>query len=257
MMPGVSVPPAPEPASATQVMGAAQVTGAAPAKPRRSVYLESPEAMRASAAGETAGIPRPPMRGDRKRIQLFAAIAVIVVLIAGIGTYAIASLGGDTPDSVWVSSEKGGGPQIEFQAFEHPLGFRTKVPKTWKPQWADKAHTRIKFYDASGAMYLQLYAQRTSATQQEIWSGGEGYQKKKLQDYKRLAFKPAKVGGKDALDWEFTYYNAQEKVTRHILDRGIVINGTSYQLYFTAPEDKFETNAPLLDAVAKSFELTS
>jgi hypothetical protein len=251
MMPGVTAPPPQqEPASATQVMGAA------PAKPRRSVYLESPEAMRASAAGETAGIPRPPMRGDRKRIQLFAAIAVIVVLIAGIGTYAIASLGGDTPDSVWVSSEKGGGPQVEFQTFEHPLGFRTKVPKSWKPQWADKAHTRIKFYDASGAMYLQLYAQKTSASQQDIWSGGEGYQKKKLQDYKRLAFKPAKVAGKDALDWEFTYYNAQEKVTRHILDRGIVINGTSYQLYFTAPEDKFEKNAPLLDEVSKSFELT-
>jgi hypothetical protein len=259
MMPGVGPqqPPAPH---ATQVIGPRQPDG--PAKPRRSVYLESPEAMRASAAGETTGIPRPGRPADQRRMMVFAAIAVAVVLVMGLGAYAIAQFGSATPAARWIGSESssGGGTSAQDPAFTewtHPTGgYSVQVPKGWKLQW-DGTHTRAKFYNASGAVYVQLYQNKVGkASIEDVWKAGENYQKKNVKDYARVAFKPAKIAGQDALDWEWTYFSDKTNVTRHILDRGIVIDGTSYELYISAPDKQYAANVHLLDKVSESFRIT-
>jgi hypothetical protein len=248
------------PSGETQLVGPRQPDG--PARPRRSVYLESPEAMRASAAGETTGIPRPGRPMDQRRRMVFAAIAVAVVLIMGIGAYAIAHFGSDTPAARWIGSDStsGGGTSAQdpqFTEWTHPTGgYSVQVPKGWKLQW-DSTHTRAKFYNASGAAYIQLYQNKVgNASIEDVWKAGENYQKKNVQQYTRLAFKPAKIAGQDALDWEWTYFSARTNVTRHILDRGIIIDGISYELYFSAPEKQYATDVHLLDKVSESFRIT-
>jgi hypothetical protein len=184
--------------------------------------------------------------------MLFAAAAVAVVLVAGIGAFLIAQAGDDRKN-VWTSQSKSRISGVSMVPYVDRNGFSVKVPANWTKKVQNA--TRVRFYDPSEEVFIQLYVHKVSGSdQQKVWDASENYQKRTSRDYQRVGFAPAKIGDRDAVDWEWTFVTKGGQ-KRHVLDRGVIIDDKSYELYFSAPEEKYAAGVGILDEVSKSFEL--
>jgi hypothetical protein len=229
--------------------------------PRRAQYLASDEAMRASAAGHTSGIPRSRFGSltQRQRWLVFAAVGLAIVLVAFGGTYLIAqSIGGPAMKNTWTNIGQAPAPAAPKVVQHTSNGMTVNVPAGWKLEWQTADRTRVRFFaDPSKDVFLQLYAEKVGGTdQQRVWEAGERRQKKASADYARVAdFAPSKIGDHDSLDWEWRF-TSKSGQHRHVLVRGVIIDGTSYQLYYSAPEDRYASGVGVLAEAARSFRLT-
>ena len=68
----------------------------------------------------------------------------------------------------------------------------------------------------------------------EDWTAQEKLLAPRVSNYQRVALRPADGGtGERAADWEFTFGLAGSPL--HAVDRGLVIDGTGYSLYWQTP----------------------
>lgn len=59
--------------------------------------------------------------------------------------------------------------------------------------------------------------------------------------------------GYDAADWEFTFGEQQ----RHVLYRGVVVDGRTYGIYLSVPADRWAESKPVFQVAADTFRLTA
>ncbi len=114
----------------------AQPTSGGPGTPRRAAYLQSPDAMRASAAGETSPVPNPGRVVDTgaKRYLLFGIIAVLVIAVMGYGAYAVGAALSKDEASASLPSDTDTKPASSFKLVAHQddRGFTVDVPDGWE-----------------------------------------------------------------------------------------------------------------------------
>jgi hypothetical protein len=71
-------------------------------------------------------------------------------------------------------------------------------------------------------------------------------------DYARVGVRPVDVpGAKDAADWEFTYVDGGAAL--HALDRGIVVGGHTYALFFQTHTDMWDRSQSLQQRLFATF----
>jgi hypothetical protein len=135
-----------------------------------------------------------------------------------------------------------------------------KVPAAWTQRAYGSG--RYRFYDADESTFIQLSTQRTpSGSQEAVWAAAERYVERgggDVASYARVgSFTPATLAGRDALDWEWTFVRGKDGQQRHVIERGAIIDGVSYQLYLSTPEARFAATRPLLDELAATFRLSA
>ncbi|HEY0360478.1 MAG TPA: serine/threonine-protein kinase [Mycobacteriales bacterium] len=226
---------------------------------RRIATLSRPVATRtrpmAALAARTAANPR--------RAALVGA-AVVVAVVFGLLSYAIGTALLDrTPGGV-AAVAPGGTARVaglRLTTFEHPSGtFSVQVPEGWTKRQFENG--RFRFYSADESQFVQVDTMATrSDSQRAVWEAAERFVANGGGDVTRYArvgdFGHARLAGHDALDWEWTFVHGRTGTPRHAVERGAIIDGVSYQLYLSGPEQDFARIRPLLDAVASSFRLTT
>jgi hypothetical protein len=58
--------------------------------------------------------------------------------------------------------------------------------------------------------------------------------------------------GYDAADWEFTF--SRNGTIRHVIYRAVVVNGASYGLYLSAPDQQWADSRRFFDVAAGTFQ---
>jgi hypothetical protein len=106
---------------------------------------------------------------------------------------------------------------------------------------ADRRFLRLITVGGSASAVQQL----TAAEQQ--FAANQAY-----APYQRIRLKEVDYRGYDAADWEFTFGQQQ----RHVLYRGIVVNGRTYGLYLSVPSARWENSRATFQVAADSFRLT-
>ena len=71
--------------------------------------------------------------------------------------------------------------------------------------------------------------------------------------YQKIRLEDVNYRGYDAADWEFTFGEQQ----RHVLYRGVVVDGRTYGIYLSVPADRWEESKPVFQVAADTFRLTA
>ena len=252
--------PAPTPVSAQPV---------SPGTPRRAAYLNSPDAMRASAAGETSRVPNPGTVVDtrQRRLVLFAAVAVIVVLVMGIGAYAIgAALSGDEKQSS--SPNPAPKPAAAVQLTTHTdenRRFTVDVPAGWTRKDSGTG-TYVDYFgsDSPAGPKIRLLVERGFSDSKVALGAAEGFQRGQerkgiIVNFQTVRKEPTttELDGKETWEWEWTYVNTKDNQARRVLWRNTVVDGRSFNIFISAPDQEFDRYRTLLDTMTKSFRFTS
>ncbi|HEY0486002.1 MAG TPA: serine/threonine-protein kinase [Mycobacteriales bacterium] len=193
--------------------------------------------------------PRIPLAHRRAAI---VAGVVAVALLLGLGLVGLTTLlTGHNPDTA-----RTGGVQAvaDYHRYSHPDGFSVDVPSGWNP----REGTPVRVYAPDERVWIQLYTQPVdSGDPAAVWQAADRANRRNGRNpgYDLVAITPVRAATHDAADWEWTYQREGESQRRHVLDRGIVVDGRSYQFALSAPESEFGRYRAVLDAVARSFRL--
>lgn len=142
---------------------------------------------------------------------------------------------------------------VKLVAYRHPDGFTVQVPERWR----ESKGNQIRFHAPAEGVWIQLYTEKVRGSDQRaVWRSGERRQQRGVgggTDYQRVRLSDGQLGTAKGSDWEWTYHRKGEPKRRHVLYRGAIIDGVSYQVALSAPESEFATYRPLLDRIAATF----
>ena len=121
-------------------------------------------------------------------------------------------------------------------------GWSVGLPAGWVAVPQDGA---IRFEDPAGGRYLQVDPRMSAVPSvTKAWAQQESVFAADHLDYARLALRPVTVdGAKAAGDWEFTYVD--QGAALHALDRGLVVGGHTYALFFQTHTDAWKDSRSL------------
>lgn len=202
----------------------------------------------------------------RWRWAFFAVAAIVVVLVAGLGTYMVSSaLADPMKGTQWKeqSQEQPTGSGIELSPYTDKRGFTVMVPKGWTV--TPSGGNYVDFKDPNSTRFVRVKVENAGGTQQTFYVAAENYVKNgggSVTNYERVHLRESQVrlgdskSDSETWEWEWTWSNTKNEA-RHIRERGAVIGGKSYQVYLSVPEADFATYAPMLDEITKSFKLNS
>jgi serine/threonine protein kinase len=267
MMPAAAPPPVGQPAPTAvyrPVSGAPVSAQPVSGTPRRAAYLNSPEAMRASAAGETSPVPNPGrvVHPRQQRYVLFAVIAVLVVLVMGVSAYAIAtSFSDEDPTAPTNPSPK---PAAAVQMVTHTDDrFTVEVPEGWTRK---EGKTFVDYLGASGAAgpKIRILVEPGASSPEAAVDAAEGFQRDQETKGLILNFQTERKGpselkldGRDTWEWEWTYVTVKDNQQRRVIWRNTVVGERRYSVFVSAPDNDFDKQRTLLDTMTKSFRFTA
>jgi serine/threonine protein kinase len=147
-----------------------------------------------------------------------------------------------------------------FRIHHDPTGFSIAVPKGWSGP--ERRRGGVFFYAPGRGTYIQV-DQRTPPGPSALaaWESSAKAGPGAFSGYKEIKVAPVKDGqpvsdasGKKAADWEFTWQS--KSGTKHVLDRGFVLNGHGYAILVSAPDDTWAETMRQLAPVYASFTST-
>jgi eukaryotic-like serine/threonine-protein kinase len=150
------------------------------------------------------------------------------------------------------------GPPEGFRTHRDPTGFSIAVPEGWSGP--ERKTGGVFFYSPDRSTYLQVDQKaRAGSSALADWKSVASGGPDNFAGYKEIRVAPVTEGGpvtdpsgKKAADWEFTWRSGSG--TKHVLDRGFVLNGHGYAILISAPEDEWGTTMRDLAPVYTSFE---
>jgi hypothetical protein len=197
----------------------------------------------------------PPTPIARRRAAIVAGI-VTVALLLGLGLVGLTTLlTGGTPDRATTPAGQAQ-PVADQQPYTHPDGFSVALPASWDAREA----VPIRVYAPDERVWIQLYTQRVSSDDPAaVWEAADRTNRVNGRNpgYALVGITPAEAADHTASDWEWTYRRDGESERRRVLDRGVVVDGRSYQFALSAPESQFERYRAVVEEVADSFELSA
>lgn len=228
----------------------------------------------AGAAGVASAVTAAPVvrGGDRRRRGWLVGAGVAVVVVAAAGL-AIAMSGGSAPARHTTSAKhqisrtparhrhphsasparavtSGTLPSGWTRYSDAALGWSVGVPPGW--QRSDTS-SGVQFTDPAGGRYF-LIATRNPAGPSAVgaWRSQEASFRSSHAAYQRLELRPVTVAGaSQAADWQFEYDAGSVRL--HALDRGLVIHGIGYGVYFQTHADQWAASAGIRDSVLATF----
>jgi hypothetical protein len=235
-------------------------------------HAQARAALLAAARGEmparvespTVPLPTPgPVRAEprSRRPLLIGALAALMVVVAA-GTYLVvasqlASNRSGTAHRRAPSAAASSAIALTTARLAFPVGsFEVGIPAGWT-----RAPGGLQRYQKPGApVWVQFNLERARGSQRAAWEGA-AHRAERLDtvfpDYRTVGFPTSTVAGQQAIDWEYSYQRSGEVERRHVLDRGVLVDGISYQLAISAPESDFDAVRGVLDHVGSTFRLTS
>jgi hypothetical protein len=149
---------------------------------------------------------------------------------------------------------------LRYVSYRHPDGFTVDVPAGWTP----RDGTPVRVSSPGKPVWLQLHAETFgSSDPAAVWRAADRSNRNSAggsarnPGYELMDIRPTRAADRSAADWEWTYLRTGESERRHVLSRGVVVAGRSYQFSVSAPESLFDEYRGILDVVANSFRLTS
>jgi hypothetical protein len=200
-----------------------------------------------------------PARGERRRRGRWLAL-VLVILIALLGGIALGVVlakrhrdtgSGTSPRAA--AAQQGTSLPKGWHRYRDPaIGYSVAIPANWT-RVAGPTATTTDFRDPYVRRFFRV--DHTSAPQASAlvaWQVYEATFRTGVQNYHRVRLVPSDGGnGSRQADWEFTF--TANGVAYHALDRGLVLNGRGYALYWQTEESKWDSSATLRERLFAQF----
>ncbi|GAA3229336.1 serine/threonine-protein kinase [Actinocorallia longicatena] len=223
----------------------------------------------------TEEAPSPARGRARSRFLVPVAAGVAALAVAG-GGYLLAAGDGDpskgravsalpvpsssTPSTGAPTSSAAPGKGVPggFTRHKDSSGYTVVVPEGWTgPERQDGGDF---FHSPDRSRYIQIdQTSRPGASAIGDWRDLEPGIRATMSGYQRLRIAPVTEGGpiadrsgRKAADWEYTW--EAPGGTRHVLSRGLTLNGHGYAIVVSAPEDAWTRTWTALAPVFATFE---
>jgi hypothetical protein len=201
---------------------------------------------------------RPPAERRRRTVAaLLTAIGLLLAAVVG-GALLLHGIGpgGDSGTGTAEPSAGATGPATLPAGYSlyKGDGFTVGVPAAWKPATARTGVVDVT-EPGSDHRFLRLITVRGSNPALEQLTGAEQQfaANKAYAPYEQVRLQGVDYRGYDAADWEFTFGAPQ----RHVLYRGIVVDGKTYGLYLSVPASRWAESKAVFQVATDSFRLTS
>ena len=263
------VPPTPAPATPA----ATRVAPAAPPVPRRR-DADRPRRARTAA---------PPRRRRGVLLPLVVTSLLIVALVLGLqavlgngdgndstdrtpsanGTGSTSGDGdgggGDGGDGGGGSDGGGDGGASDIDGWEtytSPAGWAIQHPPGWTQRSGRGGTTDL--VDPEGGRYIRVDVREKAdpAGAQAAWEKQEPFVRDRFgASYQRLSIEEVDYRDYDTADWEFRF--SDEGADLHVRNRGFVVDGRGYALYFQTHENKWDASQDIWRNLVRSFRPAS
>ncbi len=196
---------------------------------------------------------------ERRRIWPAAtcgivAVVIIVMVVAAVGAFhrqqEIAKAKERQQAAERAAAAAAGFPVHAY----HGHGLVTNVPSDWKQR---EARRGVLFTDPKGERWLRIDVVDDGRAARKILQSAD--QKLALgccalRYYKWLAVRSAKLGGHGGAEMEYTGVDNHGE-RRHLVLRVVSVRGLSYQVTMSVPDKRETESQPILDEVARSFNI--
>ena len=210
--------------------------------------LDGPVGGLPAAFDRATRLPSPAEDSDGRTWPLVAAFLAVLVGTSLLLTFTLG--GGDAaPQAAKQSATTqtgldGPAPLPDgWHRYTDPTGgWTVGVPSGWAAVPVDGT---VRFDDPAGGRYFQVDPRMAPAPSvAKAWRSQASVFATTHLDYAPIGVRPVDVpGAKDAADWEFTYVDGGAAL--HALDRGIVVGGHTYALFFQTHTDMWEGSQSL------------
>jgi serine/threonine protein kinase len=133
-------------------------------------------------------------------------------------------------------------------------GWSVSYPAAWQRQAGPGGAGNVDFVDPATRSFLRVGSVRQANTSAlGDWQRNEAGFVRSVQDYRRVRLAPSDGGdGAGQADWEFTYRRS-DGVMVHVLNRGAILNGHGYALYWHTRDDLWLRDQPLMRELFGTF----
>jgi hypothetical protein len=196
----------------------------------------------------------------------------LVLLLVGAGVVGLGHRGDSSPSTATAPSTGGADGAGSTTALAPAALDATAADAPTPPGWvrytdssgwsiahpADWRQTRlgdrgVDFVQPGTGAYLHVEtAQNAPSSVTEDWTAQEKLLAPRVSNYQRIALRPADGGtGVRAADWEFSFGLAGSPL--RAVDRGLVVDGTGYSLYWQTPASAWASSLPTVASLYSSF----
>ncbi|MDX3453486.1 serine/threonine-protein kinase [Streptomyces sp. ME02-8801-2C] len=218
---------------------------------------------RRTGAGKLPPVPEPPRRGRGRRTVLWSAVAVILVAggTAG-GLYYLNGSGDDTRSAGSATSPApttyapSPVPDGYHLVTEEALGIAFPVPDGWTRNRS--ASDGVVYIDETRLASLSIGMVDPAGDPLEHFKDIEANTKINYpgDKYRKIYMQRTTYRGQKAAIWEFTIQGRARVF--HGIELGFgKEGGREYDIYVSAPEEKWDTYRPVFDRVREGFRITS
>jgi hypothetical protein len=184
---------------------------------------------------------------------------IFLILIALLGGVALGVVlakhdreSGSSP-SARASTEQGPSLPKGWTRYRDPsVGYTVATPSNWT-RAAGPTATTTDFRDPYVRRFFRVDS--TSAPQASAlvaWQAYEASFRTSVQNYQRVRLAPSDgADGNRQADWEFTF--RADGVDYHALDRGLVVNGRGYALYWQTEQAEWQASTTLRERLFAQF----
>jgi hypothetical protein len=200
--------------------------------------------------------PTHPPRQRQATAWIFGAAAVLVAVVLVVTTVGYGSgwFSKDAPPPTGQPTEAG--PAFPVRTFQGAR-ISLNVPADWK-----RASTQnsVQFHDpADTTAWLRINVVRDLRQAGQILRASHrGFVQGccGLTNYQRLALRNATLDGQRGAELEYVATNATTGQRRHAIWRIVVVNGRSYQVYLSVPQNRFREHSKVFAEAVRSARVT-
>lgn len=199
---------------------------------------------------------QPPVRRRRRGRVLALIFLILIALLGGVALGVVLAKRDGNPGNGTAQAGSGrpsaGLPKGWTRYHDPSVGYTVAIPSNWT-RAAGPTATTTDFRDPYVRRFFRVDS--TSAPQASALAAWQAYEasfRTSVQDYHRVRLAPSDGGnGSRQADWEFSF--RADGVDYHVLDRGLVVNGRGYALYWQTEQARWQSSTTLREQLLAEF----
>jgi hypothetical protein len=196
--------------------------------------------------------PRPPRPLNA---WLFGAAAILVAVVLVVTAVGYGSGWFSKPTTPTAGKPTASGPDFPVRTYRGQ-GVSVNVPTGWKR--SDNRNFAQFHYPGDITSWLRINVVPDNRTATQILRASHRNFVSgccDLTDYRRLGLRPAGLDGHRGAELEYVATRVGSGQRRHGLWRIVVVNGRSYQVYMSVPQDRFRQHAKVFAEAVRSLRV--